>query len=166
MYDEDGITEFSQIQSQAFEELYHSDASVFLGVPSGGSERRGLAELAILREVQKENFGKIVYISPKSELCSEIYSNWNKRLGEDGLGLNLELLSDNLSGQISTELAALSRADLIICTAEKWDIISRKWRQRKQVLQVGLYIFDDIHLLSDSQANLGATYEVVMSRVR
>lgn len=28
----------------------------------GGSEKRILAEMAIFREIQKENFGKIVYI--------------------------------------------------------------------------------------------------------
>lgn len=57
-----------------------------------------MAELAIFKEIQNENFGKIVYISPKSELCKSIFNNWNKRLGEDGLGLNIELLSDELSG--------------------------------------------------------------------
>ena len=51
MYEEDGLQEFSPIQSQAFDKLYHTDASVFLGVPTGGSERRILAELAIFREV-------------------------------------------------------------------------------------------------------------------
>lgn len=71
---------------------------MFLGVPSGGSEKRILAELAIAREIQKDNFGKIVYISPKKELCKSIYNNWNSRLGENGLGLNVELLSDDFSG--------------------------------------------------------------------
>ena len=52
MYKEiDGLHEFSPIQTQAFDKLYSSDSSVFIGAPSGGSERRILAELAIFREV-------------------------------------------------------------------------------------------------------------------
>lgn len=51
IYEDDGLKEFSLVQSQAFEKLYQSDASIFLGVPSGGSERRVLAELAIFKEI-------------------------------------------------------------------------------------------------------------------
>jgi pre-mRNA-splicing helicase BRR2 len=38
-------------------------------------------------------------------------------------------------------------------------MISRKWRQRKAVKQVGLYILDHMQMLD-------ATYEVVASRIR
>ena len=34
------------------------------------------------------------------------------------------------------------------------------------MLEVSLYIFDDIHLIHDSHAGSGAAYEVVISRVR
>ena len=167
IYEEvDEMKEFSPIQTQAFDKLYHTDSSVFVAAPTGGSERRVLAELAIFREIQKENFGKIVYISPKMELCKNLFKNWSERLGEDGLGLNIELLRNDFAGQIQNDLQALARGDIIICTPEKWDFISRKWRQRKQVQQVSLYIFDNIHLLHESHAGSGAVYEVVMSRVR
>ena len=167
IYEEvDEMKEFSPIQTQVFDKLYHTDSSVLVGAPTGGSERRVLAELAIFREIQRENFGKIVYISPKMELCKNLFKNWSERLGEDGLGLNVELLRNEFAGQIQNDLQALARADIIICTPEKWDFVSRKWRQRKQVQQVSLYIFDNIHLLHESHAGVGAVYEVVMSRVR
>ena len=51
IYEDDGLKEFSLIQSQAFDKLYQSDASIFLGTPNGGSERRILAELAIFKEI-------------------------------------------------------------------------------------------------------------------
>ena len=101
--------------------MYSSDNSVFLGVPTGGNERRILSELAIFREIQKDNFGKIVFISPKRELCLNRYVNWKRRLGDDGLGLNVELLSNDFTGQIQNDLQALARGDLIITTPEKWD---------------------------------------------
>jgi replicative superfamily II helicase len=37
---------------------------MFIGVPSGGTETSTIAELAIFRELQKENFGKVVYLTP------------------------------------------------------------------------------------------------------
>lgn len=133
----DGMTEFSPIQSQAFEKLYHSDAGVFLGVPSGGSESRTLAELAIFREIQKEAFGKVVYICPSFQHCQTLYENWQRRLssGEDGegLGLNIELLSDEAPGSVQQDLQQIGSADVVISTVEKWECLTRRWRQRKQI---------------------------------
>lgn len=51
VYSDDRMREFSPIQSQCFGLLYTTDKSAFLGVPAGGTERRILAELAVLREV-------------------------------------------------------------------------------------------------------------------
>ena len=42
---------------------------------------------------------------------------------------------------------ALLAADVIICTPEKWDGISRSWQNRGYVQRVGLLIIDEIHLL-------------------
>ena len=42
---------------------------------------------------------------------------------------------------------ALQSADIIICTPEKWDGISRSWQNRGYVQRVGLLIIDEIHLL-------------------
>lgn len=95
IYKNDGMREFSPIQTQAFDKVYKSDDSLFFGVPNGGTEKRTLAEIAIFREIQKENFGKIVYISPKIEFVKNLYKNWNDRLGEDGLGLDVEMLTDD-----------------------------------------------------------------------
>jgi replicative superfamily II helicase len=86
------VKEFSPIQTQAFEMLYHTDNHVFLGVPCGGSEKRILAELAVFREIQKENFGKIVFMTPKKERCRSVHESWKLRLGEEGMGLCVELL--------------------------------------------------------------------------
>jgi len=47
----------------------------------------------------------------------------------------------------------------VVASCEHWDMLSRKWRQRKLVQKVGLYILDNLHLLD-------ATYEVVASRIR
>lgn len=83
--DVDGVTEFNPIQTQVFSKVYHSDESVFIGAPSG-SGLLTCAELAIFRELQSEDGGKILYIAPNNLLCDSVYANWQKRLSKE-LGL-------------------------------------------------------------------------------
>jgi replicative superfamily II helicase len=127
-------------------------------VPNGGSEKRIIAELAIFREIQKENFGKIVYVSPHVEFLRTLYSNWKDRLGEKGLGLDVDMLTDDFTNQLA-DFQELSSSDILLCTPEKWDFLSRKWRQKKEIQDVSLILFDNLHLL-------GSVYEVIMSRTR
>lgn len=49
-----------------------------------------------------------------------------------------------LTGVLQQDLNLMNKADIIVSTPEKWDFISRKWRQRKIVQKVGLYIFDEL----------------------
>eukprot|EP00955_Chlamydomonas_euryale_P072923 361569-Chlamydomonas_euryale.AAC.4 len=54
-------------------------------------------------------------------------------------------------------------ADIIICTPEKWDGISRAWQTRAYVKRVRLLVIDEIHLLG---ADRGPILEVIVSRMR
>ena len=60
------------------------------------------------------------------------------------MGLTLGLTVLELSGDVTPDVAALKRADVIITTPEKWDGITRGWRKREYVQQVGLIIVSDI----------------------
>lgn len=68
-----------------------------------------------------------------------------------------------MTGETSTDLKLLQKGDIIIATAEKWDNISRRWRQRKNVQAVRLFIVDDLHMLGGT---CGPVLEVVCSRMR
>lgn len=52
-----------------------------------------------------------------------------------------------LTGDFSPDLAALETGSVVVTTPEKWDGVSRSWRQRDYVRQVGLVVIDEIHLL-------------------
>jgi pre-mRNA-splicing helicase BRR2 len=41
-----------------------------------------------------------------------------------------------LTGETAADLKALERGNLVVATAERWDMLSRRWKQRKNV-QVG-----------------------------
>ena len=45
------------------------------------------------------------------------------------------------------DLRALERGNIIISTPEHWDMLSRRWRMRKNVQNVSLFIVDELHLL-------------------
>ena len=68
-----------------------------------------------------------------------------------------------IAGDYTPDLRALLAADLIICTPEKWDGISRQWQTRAYAKKVGLLVIDEIHLLG---ADRGPTLEVIVSRMR
>jgi pre-mRNA-splicing helicase BRR2 len=55
------------------------------------------------------------------------------------------------------------KGNIIISTPEKWDVISRRWKQRKNVQNVNLYIVDDLQLIGGED---GPILEVVSSRMR
>lgn len=57
----------------------------------------------------------------------------------------------------------MQRGDIVISSAENWDNISRRWKQRKNVQAVKLFIVDDLHMVGGTN---GPVLEVVCSRMR
>ena len=53
--------------------------------------------------------------------------------------------------------------NIIISTPEKWDVLSRRWKQRKNVQNIHLFICDEIHLLGGPD---GPVIEIICSRMR
>ena len=68
-----------------------------------------------------------------------------------------------LTGDHTPDMRALLSADVIVCTPEKWDGISRSWHTRGYVRRVGLLVIDEIHLLGQDR---GPVLEVIVSRMR
>jgi activating signal cointegrator complex subunit 3 len=92
----------------------------------------------------------------------ERMNDWGK-----GLCARLGKKMVELTGDYTPDLRALLSADIIICTPEKWDGISRNWQNRTYVQKVCLLVIDEIHLLgadrSESQLLTHAMFALVMS---
>lgn len=55
-------------------------------------------------------------------------------------------------------------ADLIVTTPEKWDSVTRRWHDHKNLLQaVSLVLIDEVHILNDTR---GAILEIITSRMK
>ncbi|KAH6812630.1 U5 small nuclear ribonucleoprotein helicase [Perilla frutescens var. frutescens] len=150
---------FNPVQTQVFTVLYNSDDNVLVAAPTG-SGKTICAEFAILRNHQKgpESAMRAVYIAPIEALAKERYQDWKKKFGE-GLGIRVV----ELTGETATDLKLLDKGQIIISTPEKWDALSRRWKQRKHIQQVSLFIIDELHLIGGQG---GPILEVIVSRMR
>jgi pre-mRNA-splicing helicase BRR2 len=150
---------FNPVQTQVFTVLYNTDDNVLVAAPTA-SGKTTCAEFAILRNHQKgpECVMRAVYIAPLEAIAKERYRDWERKFGQ-GLGMRVV----ELTGETATDLKLLERGQIIISTPEKWDALSRRWKQRKYVQQVSLFIIDELHLIGDQG---GPVLEVIVSRMR
>ncbi|RDW94726.1 hypothetical protein BP5796_00489 [Coleophoma crateriformis] len=152
---------FNAVQSKCFGPVYQTDDNVVVAAPTG-SGKTALLELAICRLIgtcfESEDF-KIVYQAPIKSLCSERARDWTKKFENFGL-IVAELTGDTTANQMSI----VRNASIIVTTPEKWDSITRKWKDHVKLLQmVKLFLIDEVHMLSDPR---GATLEAVVSRMK
>lgn len=109
-----------------------------------------------------------VYIAPLKSLARERLKEWRQSLGSAPLNWSiLELSGDTHHGK-----RELDRADLLVCTPEKYDLISRGWNgdvdseevdTKSFVMRVRLLVIDEVHLLGEDR---GAVLEAIVSRTR
>ena len=149
---------FNKIQTQVFNTIFTTVENVFIGAPVG-SGKTICAEFAILRHWMDPDAGRIVYLAPKQESVKLRHQDWSHKFATIGSGKEVLYLT----GETSGDLKILEKADLILATPTQWDLLSRRWKQRKNVQNVSLLIADDIHLIGGQE---GPTYEVVLSRTR
>lgn len=156
------------IQSAIYRKAMTSDESLLICAPTGAG-KTNIAILTMLREILKhpredgrgfktENF-KMIYVAPIKALVREIVENFRGRLGEAPYNLKVE----ELTGDHQLDQREMSRAQIIVCTPEKWDITTRKSMDRLYTKQVKLVIFDEIHLLHNVR---GATLESLVARIK
>jgi len=158
MYQKMEIDELNSIQTQVFSTFFKTDDNIFLGAPSG-SGKTLCAELAIIKMLEEYPNGRAVYIAPCEALAKVRYEDWRVRFGKEPMDYTVRLLT----GDNTTDNRFLNNARIIISNPVHWDKISRRWRRKKAVQNVNLFIVDDLHLVA---AEGGTTLEMIVSRMR
>ena len=74
---------------------------------------------------------KAVYIAPIEAICREKYNLWAPLISQY---LNKTVVM--LTGQSNADSKLIEKYDVIISVPEHWDILSRRWKQRKGIHKV------------------------------
>ncbi|XP_044158370.1 probable ATP-dependent DNA helicase HFM1 [Bufo gargarizans] len=153
---------FNYIQSKALDDLLYSDKNFVMCAPTG-SGKTVIFEIAVVRLLMETPAPwtkvKIVYMAPIKALCGQRFEDWKEKFEPIGL------LCKELTGDTEVEdLFEIQHAHIIMTTPEKWDSMTRKWRDNTLVQLVRLFLIDEVHTVKDEIR--GATLEVVVSRMK
>ena len=157
-----GSPVFNIIQSKCFRAVWSSNDNFVLSAPTG-SGKTAVLELAICRLVNQDpgatGRSKVVYQAPTKALCAERYRDWDRKFS------HLHLKCQQLTGDSDqAQMKDIQQADIIVTTPEKWDSITRKWKDHRKLLElIRLFLIDEVHILKDDR---GASLEATVSRMK
>jgi len=151
---------FNAVQSKSFQIVYKTNDNFVLSSPTG-SGKTAILELAICRLMNDLTIGsyKVVYQAPTKSLCSERQRDWQAKFGP--FDLQVAALTGDTD---ATQLRNVQHASIIVTTPEKWDSMTRKWKDHRKLMQtVKLFLIDEVHILKEDR---GATLEAIVSRMK
>ncbi|KAF4117158.1 hypothetical protein G5714_001711 [Onychostoma macrolepis] len=153
---------FNYVQSCALDDVLYTNKNFVACAPTG-SGKTVLFELAIVRLLIEASDAwhnvRAVYMAPIKALCSQRFENWKQKFGP--LGLNCKELTGDTE---IDDIFEIQDAHLIFTTPEKWDSMTRRWKDNCLLPSVSLFLIDEIHVVKDKTR--GATLEVVVSRMK
>lgn len=148
---------FNLIQSNVFDSIYNTNENVFVGC-SKGCGKTVIAELAFLNH-WRQNGGRIVYICPSQGKIDSLTKRWSKKFNDIAGGKVVSKLIDNPADNSKL----LGHSHLTLATPKQFDLLSRRWRQRKNIQNIDLLVCDDVHQMSSDAE--GSAYETLISRM-
>ncbi|KAF7778611.1 hypothetical protein Agabi119p4_2956 [Agaricus bisporus var. burnettii] len=154
---------FNAMQTRCFDHIMTSNRDLVVSAPTG-SGKTVLFELAIVALLSQADptRSKAVYMAPTKALCSERFRDWSGKFNPLGIEV-CELTGDTVQFGRSAWGDA-KKSCIIITTAEKWDSLTRTWRDHESILsQIKLFLVDEVHVLNETR---GSTLEVVISRMK
>ncbi|KAI8646499.1 P-loop containing nucleoside triphosphate hydrolase protein [Parasitella parasitica] len=150
---------FNIIQSKCLADIFYEDNNLVFSAPTG-SGKTVFMELAIIRTLlHSGSNSKVIYMAPTKSLCSERAKDWQLKFKPLGIECG-EFTGDTQRSSIS----AIRKTTIIITTPEKWDSMTRRWNDHKQLMKlINLFLIDEVHILNERR---GACLEACVSRMQ
>lgn len=155
---------FNKVQSKVFDDVLYTDNPIVVSSPTG-SGKTVIFELAIVRVLiqnpptEIKNI-KIVYMAPLKVLCSERLRDWANKFKP----YNLKCIEVTGDTDID-DYSSIKAANVIFTTPEKWDSVTRKWKEHSsQMKNILLFLIDEVHMVGDTER--GSIIEAVISRMK
>lgn len=105
----------------------------------------------------------VLVVAPTKALCNEVYMSWRKKFDEHNLAVGL--VTGDADQEEIAELDDLESFQIIVTTPEKWDAMTRKWKDHREIAKmIKLVLIDEIHLVGDEYR--GPTLEAIVSRIK
>jgi ATP-dependent DNA helicase HFM1/MER3 len=155
----------NSVQSSFWAVCFNTDRNVVIAAPTGVGKTMAL-EAAICRLLQEsESVGdmhrkwKIIYIAPVKSLCQQRLLDWRARFGSR-FGLKCAELTGDSAG-----LREVAASQILFTTPEKFDAVSRDWRENLYLLgSVRLVLIDEAHFLGEDPR--GSALEALICRLK
>ncbi|TPP43658.1 Sec63 Brl domain family protein [Leishmania donovani] len=127
---------------------------------------------------------KAVYICPIKALANEKYEHWRaqfptltvvietgdqqqQQVDQQERSCSTASATGDVRGRDGLEsMVCVSQADILVTTPERWDSITRRWKEKEVmaiVNSVGLLLLDEVHTVQEER---GAAMEAIVSRVK
>ncbi|KAI0567446.1 pre-mRNA-splicing helicase BRR2 [Gracilaria domingensis] len=164
-YFEKEFTHFSKLQTQVFDVVFEKHVNaVVASLP--GDERDKCGELCVARLFVQNPTATAVWVVCRGETAiRRRYESFVNGLGKY-LGLSVRTFLSEGNKEVAF-LRSTSGA-LVITTPERWDMFSRRWRQKREskiMERIRLLVLDGVHHLSDKRS-VGSVVEIIGSRSR
>lgn len=137
--------------------LLQSGFSVVLQMPtgSGKTHRAGQA----IRAAVCQGY-RAIYICPTRALANELHARWEAEWSDIRVGV----FTGDFGGEVNYP-TPFKLAQVLVMTAERFDVCTRQWRQHWTWLpEVDLVVVDELHLLADPHR--GPRLEAAIVRMR
>lgn len=96
-------------------------------------------------------------VCPIKSLCQERLQDWYRKFSQ------FDLKCTAITGDTDmVNFQNLNSHDIIISTPEKWDSLTRKWKDNREIAKMfKLVMIDEVHLINEDLR--GSTLEVIVS---
>eukprot|EP00796_Vickermania_ingenoplastis_P013285 gene13285-9126_t len=170
----------TKVQERVIPSVLNECDNIIVSAPTG-SGKTLILEVAILKmfrhrlttaakdsgmmHVPDQTNTKAVYVCPIKALAQEKFDHWTTIF--PSLLVVIETGDQERERGISANsFTSICRADIIITTPERWDSITRRWKEKnvfEVVNTVSLLLLDEIHTVHEER---GAALEAIVSRMK